>query len=193
MRTSLYVVDRRFCNPEESCNQLTDILHNMTKLNRRARILLRNRTERLSEQLDWANLGAHYFQARLGALDKLIDFGDEIDPPQLEKSFKMTKSKNLNIKHVVVLNFFYMTVKKHLPGNHIPANLILALFHDRNRHGAKTLATQTQNLMAPAWQTFQRSTKYFSKSKRVKTFSMRMMKLCVYVNSTEKNFCQKSM
>lgn len=65
----IYVVDRRFKNPEESVQQLTRILHDFCLLTRRQRILLRNRTERLSELLDWSTLGIYYYRARQMALN----------------------------------------------------------------------------------------------------------------------------
>ena len=72
----VYVVDRKFKNPDESSDQLTDILFNFANLSRRQRIIMRNRTERLSEHLDWNTLGGYYQQARVGALSKVIDFDD---------------------------------------------------------------------------------------------------------------------
>ena len=42
------------------------------KQTRRERIIQRNRTERLSEFLDWKNLGRYYQQARQMALDALL-------------------------------------------------------------------------------------------------------------------------
>lgn len=39
-------------------------------LSRRQRIVLRNRTERLSDLLDWKNLGVYYRQARQMAMHK---------------------------------------------------------------------------------------------------------------------------
>uniref|UniRef100_A0A5F8G6L3 Glycogen [starch] synthase n=1 Tax=Monodelphis domestica TaxID=13616 RepID=A0A5F8G6L3_MONDO len=53
----IYIVDRRFCSPDESCNQLTQFLYGFCKQSRRQRIIQRNRTERLSDLLDWKYLG----------------------------------------------------------------------------------------------------------------------------------------
>ncbi|KAI0984869.1 hypothetical protein GJ496_008168 [Pomphorhynchus laevis] len=64
----IYVIDRRFKNPEESVEQLSKILYDFCQLTRRQRILLRNRTERLSELLDWSTLGIYYYRARQMAL-----------------------------------------------------------------------------------------------------------------------------
>ena len=96
----VYVVDRKFKNPDESSNELTDILFNFVNLSRRQRIIMRNRTERLSEHLDWNSLGAYYQQARVGALSKVIDFNDmsEIDGVENEcdfdfRNFKLPKEE----------------------------------------------------------------------------------------------------
>uniref|UniRef100_A0A803VJ09 Glycogen [starch] synthase n=1 Tax=Ficedula albicollis TaxID=59894 RepID=A0A803VJ09_FICAL len=53
----IYIVDRRFRSPDESCNQLTQFLYGFCQQNRRQRIIQRNRTERLSDLLDWKYLG----------------------------------------------------------------------------------------------------------------------------------------
>lgn len=60
----IYVVDRRFKSPEESVNQLTDYMHTYTNFNRRQRVNLRNRTERLSDLLGWDTLSQYYVVAR---------------------------------------------------------------------------------------------------------------------------------
>ncbi|NXA44302.1 GYS2 protein, partial [Eudromia elegans] len=52
----IYIVDRRFRGPDESCAQLTAFLYGFCRLSRRQRILQRNRTERLAELLDWKYL-----------------------------------------------------------------------------------------------------------------------------------------
>ncbi|XP_072048138.1 glycogen [starch] synthase, muscle-like [Amphiura filiformis] len=66
----IYIVDRRFKNPEESVQQLAGYMFDFTRLSRRQRILQRNRTERLSELLDWKSLGIYYRKARYLALHK---------------------------------------------------------------------------------------------------------------------------
>lgn len=50
-------MDRRFRSPDDSCNQLTQFLYGFCKQSRRQRIIQRNRTERLSDLLDWRYLG----------------------------------------------------------------------------------------------------------------------------------------
>ncbi|XP_025257703.1 glycogen [starch] synthase, liver isoform X3 [Theropithecus gelada] len=60
----IYIVDRRFRSPDDSCNQLTQFLYGFCKQSRRQRIIQRNRTERLSDLLDWRYLGRYYQHAR---------------------------------------------------------------------------------------------------------------------------------
>lgn len=60
----LYIVDRRYKSPDESVQQLTQYMFDFTCLSRRQRIIQRNRTERLSDLLDWRNLGVYYRKAR---------------------------------------------------------------------------------------------------------------------------------
>lgn len=55
--SGIYIVDRRFQSPDDSCNQLTQFLYGFCKQSRRQRIIQRNRTERLSDLLDWRYLG----------------------------------------------------------------------------------------------------------------------------------------
>lgn len=60
----IYVIDRRFKAPDESIQQLAAHMYDFTTLTRRQRVNLRNRTERLSDLLGWANLGVEYERAR---------------------------------------------------------------------------------------------------------------------------------
>jgi len=66
----IYIVDRRFQSPDESVRQLTGFMYDFTTLTRRQRINLRNRTERLSDLLGWANLGVEYERARTLAVSR---------------------------------------------------------------------------------------------------------------------------
>ncbi|KAG8225796.1 hypothetical protein J437_LFUL005603 [Ladona fulva] len=68
MSYGIYVVDRRFISLESSVRQLAQYMYDFCRLNRRQRIIQRNRTERLSDLLDWRNLGIYYRQARMKAL-----------------------------------------------------------------------------------------------------------------------------
>uniref|UniRef100_A0A8D3CHG7 Glycogen [starch] synthase n=1 Tax=Scophthalmus maximus TaxID=52904 RepID=A0A8D3CHG7_SCOMX len=53
----IYVMDRRFRSADDSCNQLTQFMFSFCQQSRRQRIIQRNRTERLSDLLDWRYLG----------------------------------------------------------------------------------------------------------------------------------------
>ncbi|KAF4114660.1 glycogen [starch] synthase, liver [Onychostoma macrolepis] len=66
----IYIVDRRFRSADESCNQLTQFMFSFCQQSRRQRIIQRNRTERLSDLLDWRYLGRFYMQARHLALSR---------------------------------------------------------------------------------------------------------------------------
>lgn len=57
MSYGIYVVDRRHISLEGSVQQLAQYMYDFARLNRRQRIIQRNRTERLSEMLDWRSLG----------------------------------------------------------------------------------------------------------------------------------------
>lgn len=57
MSYGIYIVDRRHISLEDSVQQLAQYMYEFSKLNRRQRIIQRNRTERLSDMLDWRNLG----------------------------------------------------------------------------------------------------------------------------------------
>lgn len=68
----LFIVGRRYANFDQSAHQLTETLFNFAIKDRRARIELRNRTERLSEYFDWSNLIAHYIEAHKLALTRKV-------------------------------------------------------------------------------------------------------------------------
>ncbi len=59
----LFVIGRRFADFHHAAHQLTEALFHFALNDRRGRIELRNRTERLSEYFDWSNLISHYAQA----------------------------------------------------------------------------------------------------------------------------------
>jgi glycogen(starch) synthase len=66
----ILVVNRRSQNFEQSSNDLADYLFNFVQLQRRQRIELRNRVERLSELFDWSVLTRHYDEAHNLALSR---------------------------------------------------------------------------------------------------------------------------
>ncbi|KAL9936457.1 hypothetical protein V8E36_004525 [Tilletia maclaganii] len=75
----IYIVDRRMKSVEESVDQLTDQMYKYSQKTRRQRINQRNRTERLSDLLDWKKLGLEYAKARQLALRRAYpdSFTDE--------------------------------------------------------------------------------------------------------------------
>lgn len=85
MSYGIYVVDRRYISVEGSVQQLARFMYDFAKLNRRQRIIQRNRTERLSDLLDWRNLGIYYRQARVKALQKVYPELDLDDDPYVGK------------------------------------------------------------------------------------------------------------
>ena len=66
----LFIVGRRYNTWEHSAHQLTEILFNFCLKDRRSRIELRNRTERLSDYFDWSNLITHYNDAHKLAMQR---------------------------------------------------------------------------------------------------------------------------
>lgn len=60
----IYIVDRRYKAPDESVEQLVDYMEEFVNKTRRQRINQRNRTERLSDLLDWKRMGLEYVKAR---------------------------------------------------------------------------------------------------------------------------------
>ena len=64
----IYIVDRRMKGVDDSVNQLTNFMFDFTSKSRRQRINQRNRTERLSDLLDWKRMGMEYVKARQLAL-----------------------------------------------------------------------------------------------------------------------------
>ncbi|CAB4487868.1 family 3 glycosyltransferase [Rhizophagus irregularis] len=66
----IYIVDRRLKSVDESVEQLADCMLQFCQKSRRQRINQRNRTERLSDLLDWKVLGMEYVRARKLALHR---------------------------------------------------------------------------------------------------------------------------
>ncbi|XP_030005676.1 glycogen [starch] synthase, liver [Sphaeramia orbicularis] len=76
----IYIVDRRFRSADESCNQLTQFMFSFCQQSRRQRIIQRNRTERLSDLLDWRYLGRYYVHSRHLALSRAFPDKFKVDP-----------------------------------------------------------------------------------------------------------------
>jgi glycogen(starch) synthase len=80
----IYIVDRRLKSVEESIQQLCEQMFRFCQKTRRQRINQRNRTERLSDLLDWKRMGLEYIKARQLALrrvypDSFVDDDDHFD------------------------------------------------------------------------------------------------------------------
>jgi glycogen(starch) synthase len=67
----ILVLDRRHKSFDQTADDLASFLFNFTQLNRRQRIELRNRVERLSQLFDWSNLVRHYNEAHELALERV--------------------------------------------------------------------------------------------------------------------------
>jgi glycogen(starch) synthase len=78
----IYIVDRRMKSVEESIQQLADLMLQFAQRSRRQRINLRNRTERLSDLLDWKRMGQEYVKARRLALSRHYPYCFEDAPPE---------------------------------------------------------------------------------------------------------------
>ncbi|KAK6440265.1 glycogen synthase isoform 1 [Oleoguttula sp. CCFEE 5521] len=91
----IYIVDRRMKGIDDSVNQLTYFMHEFTKKSKRQRINQRNRTERLSDLLDWKRMGMEYVKARQLALRRAYpdSFTDDMDEPSFfdEGNVKLTR------------------------------------------------------------------------------------------------------
>ncbi|KID99334.1 glycogen synthase, partial [Metarhizium majus ARSEF 297] len=78
----IYIVDRRTKGVDDSVNQLTSHMYEFCGKSRRQRINQRNRTERLSDLLDWKRMGMEYVKARQLALRRAYpnSFAGEEEP-----------------------------------------------------------------------------------------------------------------
>ncbi|KAJ1961122.1 glycogen synthase isoform 1 [Dipsacomyces acuminosporus] len=75
----IYIVDRRLKSPDESQDQLASYMFDFCQKSRRQRINQRNRTERLSDILDWKRMGIEYMKARQCALRRC--YPDSFEDP----------------------------------------------------------------------------------------------------------------
>ena len=85
----IYIVDRRMKGIDDSVNQLANYMYEFTAKSRRQRINQRNRTERLSDLLDWKRMGMEYVKARQLALRRAYPHsyeGDEADANDFENT-----------------------------------------------------------------------------------------------------------
>ena len=79
LQNGTLVLNRSRQNNQQSIDQLTSYLYKFCELNRRERIGLRNRAERLTERFTWDVMAAHYHQAHAEALNCV-----EPSPPPLK-------------------------------------------------------------------------------------------------------------
>ncbi|KAF9108557.1 glycogen synthase isoform 1 [Mortierella sp. AM989] len=82
----IYIVDRRMKSVEESIQQLADQMFVFCQKTRRQRINQRNRTERLSDLLDWKRMGLEYIKARQLALRRAYPNSFEDDYFNVDES-----------------------------------------------------------------------------------------------------------
>lgn len=77
----IYIVDRRMKGIDDSVNQLASYMFSFASKSKRQRINQRNRTERLSDLLDWKRMGLEYVKARQLALRRAYpaSFDDDYD------------------------------------------------------------------------------------------------------------------
>lgn len=92
----IYIVDRRLKSVEESIQQLCDFMFRFCQKTRRQRINQRNRTERLSDLLDWKRMGLEYMKARQLALrrvypDSFLDEDEDEDDMAFPIPMKIPK------------------------------------------------------------------------------------------------------
>ena len=77
----IYIVDRRTKGVDDSVNQLTQFMFDFAGKSKRQRINQRNRTERLSDLLDWKRMGMEYVKARQLALRRGEPSMKSLDTP----------------------------------------------------------------------------------------------------------------
>lgn len=96
----IYVNDRRFKNFNDAAESLANNMLGFCKQSRRQRIIQRNRTERLSEFLDWKNLGRYYHEARQLAFDRVLPESLKEQLKENQKSFRPRIPSYANLANV---------------------------------------------------------------------------------------------
>ncbi|KAK7204040.1 glycogen synthase [Myxozyma melibiosi] len=89
----IYIVDRRSKGIDDSINQLTDYMFQFSLKSRRQRINQRNRTERLSDLLDWKRMGLEYIKARQLALRRAYSSSFDEEDEDYNSFFDGTEMK----------------------------------------------------------------------------------------------------
>jgi glycogen(starch) synthase len=67
----ILVLNRRECGFDDTVETLVHYLMQFAQLNRRQRIELRNKVERLSEMFDWSVMVKHYHEAHQLAMERI--------------------------------------------------------------------------------------------------------------------------
>lgn len=95
----IYIVDRRMKGIDDSVNQLTSFMYDFTSKSKRQRINQRNRTERLSDLLDWKRMGMEYVKARQLALRRAYpsSFDDVLDEEGIFDASEPKLSRPLSV------------------------------------------------------------------------------------------------
>ncbi|KAI4255450.1 MAG: hypothetical protein L6R42_006731 [Xanthoria sp. 1 TBL-2021] len=89
----IYIVDRRTKGVDDSVNQLADCMFEFASKSKRQRINQRNRTERLSDLLDWKRMGLEYVKARQLALRRTYPASFDDDYEDFENIFESMEPK----------------------------------------------------------------------------------------------------
>ncbi|KAI8887337.1 glycosyltransferase family 3 protein [Backusella circina FSU 941] len=123
----IYIVDRRLKSIEESIQQLSEQMFRFCQKTRRQRINQRNRTERLSDLLDWKRMGLEYIKARQLALRRAYpdSFVDDDEEEEEEIHVKIPKPLSApaspRIRHLVNGYFEDDEEEEELPKKEFPA------------------------------------------------------------------------
>ena len=72
LQLNLRLIKFKIKHFEKTAEQLAEVMLAFCKQTRRQRIIQRNRTERLSDFLDWKHLGRYYTEARRLALERVL-------------------------------------------------------------------------------------------------------------------------
>lgn len=91
----IYIVDRRYIGLDDSINQLSTFMFDFAKMTRRQRIIQRNRTERLSDLLDWRNLGIVSSLNNIANCSNLLNSIDFSFDPQYYREARVKALKKL--------------------------------------------------------------------------------------------------
>ncbi|KPI36387.1 Glycogen [starch] synthase [Cyphellophora attinorum] len=122
----IYIVDRRTKGVDDSVNQLTDFMFDFAQKSRRQRINQRNRTERLSDLLDWKRMGMEYVKARQLALRRAYpaSFQEEAEFDDIIGGTEQKISRPLSEEEEPDEYAFPLTLKKPKTGADSPAPLV---------------------------------------------------------------------